>query len=89
MRLRNVAVVVTAMTLAVGLAGPVSAANPHGNADNKGNKSDNRPGLLAKKQDALKQKAREMVFKGKATAKGKDQVVQGRQGPVRRARVRG
>jgi immune inhibitor A len=70
-----VAVVVTAMTLVVGLAGPVSAANPHGNADSKGNKTDNLPGRLAKKQDALKQKAREMVFKGKATPTGKDQVV--------------
>ena len=33
------------------------------------------PSPLAKKQDALKQKAREMVFKGQATAKGKNQVV--------------
>ena len=66
----------TAATMVLGLAAPVSAASPNGKADDRGHKGDNFPGVLAKKQDALKEKALEMVAKGKAKATGKNQVVQ-------------
>jgi immune inhibitor A len=74
LRVKKLAVLLTAMTLVVGLAAPVSAANPHGKADNA-HKKDNLPSEQAKKQQALKQKAIEMVAKGKATPKGPNKVV--------------
>jgi len=77
LRIKKLAVLLTAATIVLGLAAPVGAASPNGNgkADDRGHKGDNFPGVLAKKQDALKEKAREMVAKGKAKASGQNQVV--------------
>jgi immune inhibitor A len=71
-------VLLTAATMVLGLAAPVSAASPRvqkPTAD-RGHMSDNLPGPLTKQQDALKVKARDMVAKGKATPKGKNQAVE-------------
>ena len=90
LNIKRLAVLVTAAAMVLSLAAPVSAApRPDGKADGSGHKTDNLPGTLAKKQAALKAQARDMVLKGKATAKRQEQGRQGRQGPVRRARVRG
>jgi immune inhibitor A len=78
LRVKKLAVALTAVTLAVGIAAPASAASPKvqkPTAD-RGHMSDNLPGAQAKEQAALKIKARDMVAKGKATPKGKNQVVQ-------------
>ena len=75
LKIKRLLTVGMAAALVLSLAGTASAASPKGKSDSKAHKSDNIPGKLAKKQDALKQKAREMVFKGKATSKGKNQVV--------------
>jgi immune inhibitor A len=75
LKIKRLLTVGMAAALVLSLAGTASAASPKGKSDGKGHKSDNIPGKLAKKQDALKEKAREMVFKGKAKAKGANQVV--------------
>jgi len=75
LRIKRLVVLLTAIALLLSFAAPVSAASPKGKADAKAHQSDNLPGVLAKKQSALKEKAREMVFKGQATPKGANQVV--------------
>jgi immune inhibitor A len=75
LRIKRLVVLLTALALVLSFAAPVTAASPHGKADNRGNRSDNLPGGLAKKQLALKQKALDMVLRGKATAQGPNQVV--------------
>ncbi len=75
LKIKRLLTVGMAAALVLSLAGTASAASPKGKSDSKGHKSDNIPGKMAKKQDVMKQKAREMVFKGKATSKGKNQVV--------------
>ena len=75
MRIKRLVVLLTAIALLLSFAAPVSAASPKGKADAKAHKSDNLPGALAKKQSALKEKARDMVLKGQATPKGANQVV--------------
>ena len=76
MRTKRLAALLAALSISAALAAPVAAANPHGKADGKGPKTDNIPGVLAKKQTAMKQKALELVAKGKTTAKGANKVVQ-------------
>ncbi len=76
MNIKRLAVLITAGAMALSLAAPVGAASPTGKADSKGHGKDNLPGALAIKQEALKARARELVWKGQATAKGKNQVVQ-------------
>ena len=75
LRIKRLVVLLTALALVMSLATPALAAS-NGKADSRGNKSDNLPNGQAKKQLALKQKAREMVLKGEAKAVGKNQVVQ-------------
>ena len=55
-----------AASLALSLSGTSLAAEPKGNADNRAQKTDNLPGKLAKKQEALRQIAREKVLNGEA-----------------------
>src|SRR6516162_7272330 len=74
LRTKRLAALLAALSISAALAAPVAAANPHGKADGKGPKTDNIPGVLAKKQTAMKQKALELVAKGKTTAKGPNKV---------------
>lgn len=74
--MRKLFTIASGVVLLVSIAGPALAApgNPNGLA--KGlNKSDNLPGVLAQKQAGLKAAAQEAVLKGKAKAKGANQVV--------------
>jgi immune inhibitor A len=73
LRIRKLAVMLTAVTLVVGLAAPVGAANPNAKADK--HKVDNLPAPHAQKYQGVKAKAREMVAKGQAKATGKNKVV--------------
>ena len=75
MNIKRLAVIITTGAMALSLAAPVGAASPSGKADSKGHGKDNLPGALAIKQEALKARARELVWKGQATAQGKNQVV--------------
>jgi immune inhibitor A len=75
LKIKRLTVLVTAAALAMSLATPVSAASPNGKADAKAHGNDNRPGKLAQKQAALKQKGLEKVLKGQAKATGKNKVV--------------
>jgi immune inhibitor A len=75
LRIKKLAVLITAGAMALSLAAPVGAASPKGKADNAGHGKDNLPGALAQKQAKLKEKAREMVWKGQAKAVGKNKVV--------------
>ena len=76
MNIKKLAVIITAGAMALSLAAPVGAASPNGKGEGKGHGTDNLPGVLAKKQTALKQKALEKVAKGQAKAAGKNKVVQ-------------
>jgi immune inhibitor A len=76
LNIKRIAVVVTAGAMALSLAAPVGAASPNGKADGKAHGKDNLPGVLAQKQNALKQTALDKVLKGQAKAVGKNQVVQ-------------
>jgi hypothetical protein len=76
LNIKRIAVLMTAAAMALSLAAPVGAASPNGKQDSKGHGKDNLPGVLAKKQTALKQKALEKVAKGQAKATGKNKVVQ-------------
>src|SRR3954465_5696443 len=76
LNIKRLAVIITAGAMALSLAAPVGAASPNGKADSKGHGKDNLPGVLAKKQAALKQKALEKVAKGQAKAVGKNKVVE-------------
>jgi immune inhibitor A len=67
------AVMVSAALLLSLTAGAATAKRGPTPQDRLG--SDNRPGVLAKRQNALKQKALEMVLAGEAKAKGKNKVV--------------
>ena len=88
--MRKLIVILSSLALLLSLTSTAFAADPtaKGGKDNT-HKGDNLPGPRATKQAALKEKAREMVFKGQATADRQGPGRQGRQGPVRPARVRG
>jgi immune inhibitor A len=65
----------SAIALLMALVAPVAAAPRAGKGHEHANRADNLPGKLAKKQAALKEKARDMVFRGEATPVGANQVV--------------
>ena len=57
LNIKRIAVLLTAGAMALSLAAPVGAVSPTSKQDSKGHGKDNLPGVLAKKQAALKQKA--------------------------------
>ena len=75
--MRKLITLVSSMVLLLSLtAGSVSAAPASGAAEARGkSKSDNLPGKLAKEQVELRQRAMELVLKGKAQAHGPNKVV--------------
>jgi immune inhibitor A len=71
---RKLITIAAAMTLLLSMAaGSVSAAPDQAK---RMNKTDNLPGKLAQKQAALKVKARDLVMRGEAEAKGPNKVVE-------------
>ncbi len=75
MKIRRSLTLFIAASLALSLSGTALAAQPRDKADNRAHKSDNLPGVLAKKQIALKQAAQEKVLSGEAKPTGKNKVV--------------
>ena len=71
--MRKLISVLATLALAFSLVASPAAAKSNGKADK--NKADNLPGKLAQKQAELKEKARDMVFRGEAKAVGPNQVV--------------
>jgi immune inhibitor A len=73
-RVRKLVTVLATLALTMSLIVSPAAAKSNGKADQKTH-GDNFPGKLAQKQQGLKQKALDLVAKGKATPKGANQVV--------------
>ena len=71
--MRKLITIMVSLALAFALVASPAAAKTNGKADR--NKSDFRPNARAQKEEALRQKGRDMVLAGKATAKGDNQVV--------------
>jgi immune inhibitor A len=67
--------VLSSLVLLASVAGNAVAASGHHGLAKGHQTGDNFPGKLAQKQQGLKAKAQDLVLKGKATAKGANQVV--------------
>ena len=73
--MKRLAVLLTALSLLIAFAAPVTAIQPQGRGEARANKSDNLKSPAAVKQEALRQKGLDKVLSGEAVPKGDNKVV--------------
>jgi len=76
LRTKRLVVLLTALSLLLAFAAPVTAAQPQGKGDDRGAKSDNLKHPLGEKQNALRQAGLQKVLAGKAQGQGPNKVVE-------------